>query len=81
MDAAKAVIGKLLLKKFLPVENAAIQSTYRMIEAHALKRDTLTKVSNIAFRAVSVRCDAGIYIFPPHFRFIFPDGRGGGGVG
>jgi len=46
VDAAKAVISKLLLKKFLPVENAAIQSTYRMIEAHALKRDTLTKVED-----------------------------------
>ena len=57
MDAAKAVISKLLLKKFMPVENAFVQSTYRMIEAHALKRDTLTQVTNIAFTAVNVRCD------------------------
>ena len=32
MDAAKAVVTKLKLKQFVPVENPGLQSTYRMIE-------------------------------------------------
>jgi ATP-dependent DNA helicase 2 subunit 1 len=36
--AAKEVIAKLKLRKFHPVENVALQSHYRMIEAHALKK-------------------------------------------
>jgi len=36
VDAAKAVISKLKLKKFIPVENATLQTCYRMVEHHAL---------------------------------------------
>ena len=42
VEAAKEVINKLKLRKFQPVENVALQSHYRMIEAHALKKTTLT---------------------------------------
>jgi len=43
VEAAKEVIKKLRLKKFVPVENCALQTHYQMIEAHALRRDTLVK--------------------------------------
>lgn len=42
VHAAKEVINKLKLRKFQPVENVSLQSHYRMIEAHALKKTTLT---------------------------------------
>jgi len=43
VDAAKAVISKLKLKKFMPVENAAVQICYSMIEAHALHKESMVK--------------------------------------
>jgi len=43
VDAAKEVIKKLRLKQFVPVENCSLQNHYQMIEAHALRRDTLVK--------------------------------------
>lgn len=46
VDAAKAVIGRLKLTRFIPVENGAVQSTYRMVEAHALERETVEKVED-----------------------------------
>jgi len=42
VTAAKEIIAKLKLKKFQPVESVTLQSHYRMIEAHALKKTTLT---------------------------------------
>ena len=44
VDAAKDVISKLKLKKFVPVENGAVQSCFRMVEAHALLHTTMEKV-------------------------------------
>ena len=38
VQAAKAVIAKLRLKKFVPVENPDLQTHYRVIEAHGLRR-------------------------------------------
>jgi len=46
VEAAKEVIKKLRLKQFVPVENGSLQNHYRMIEAHALRRDTLVKVED-----------------------------------
>ena len=43
VNSAKDIIMKLKLKRFVPVENCAIQTCYSMIEAHALNRDTVTK--------------------------------------
>eukprot|EP00090_Calanus_glacialis_P040227 TRINITY_DN7011_c0_g1_i1.p1 TRINITY_DN7011_c0_g1~~TRINITY_DN7011_c0_g1_i1.p1 ORF type:complete len:605 (+),score=238.41 TRINITY_DN7011_c0_g1_i1:38-1852(+) len=43
VEAAKEVIKKLRLKQFVPVENCSLQNHYQMIEAHALRRDTLIK--------------------------------------
>merc|ERR1711874_120589 len=43
VQAAKAVIAKLRLKQFVPVENPDLQTLYRLIEAHGLRRDTLVK--------------------------------------
>jgi len=43
VEAAKEVIKKLRLKQFVPVENCSIQTHYQMIEAHALRRDTLVR--------------------------------------
>ena len=40
------MISKLKLKKFIPVENAGIQSVYNMVETHALHKDTLVKVED-----------------------------------
>ena len=42
VQAAKEVISKLKLKQFQAVESVSLQSHYRMIEAHALKKTTLT---------------------------------------
>jgi hypothetical protein len=35
VEAAKAIVTKLKLKQFAPVENPVLQSTYRMIEEYA----------------------------------------------
>jgi len=43
VEAAKEVINKLRLKQFVPVENCSLQTHYKMIEAHALRRDTLVR--------------------------------------
>jgi len=43
VEAAKEVIKKLRLKQFVPTENCSLQNHYQMIEAHALRRDTLMK--------------------------------------
>jgi len=43
VEAAKEVIKKLRLKQFVPTENCSLQNHYQMIEAHALRRDTLIK--------------------------------------
>eukprot|EP00092_Neocalanus_flemingeri_P030946 GFUD01033608.1.p1 GENE.GFUD01033608.1~~GFUD01033608.1.p1 ORF type:complete len:608 (+),score=207.55 GFUD01033608.1:49-1872(+) len=43
VEAAKEVISKLRLKRFVPVENCSLQTHYQMIEAHALRRDSLVK--------------------------------------
>ena len=43
VEAAKEVIKKLRLKRFVLVENCSLQNHYQMIEAHALRRDTLVK--------------------------------------
>jgi len=43
VEAAKDVIKKLRLKQFVPPENCSLQNHYQMIEAHALRRDTLVK--------------------------------------
>jgi len=43
VEAAKEVINKLKLKHFVPVENCSLQTHYQMIEAHALRRDTLVR--------------------------------------
>ena len=42
VQAAKEVITKLKLRRFQAVESVSLQSHYRMIEAHALKKTTLT---------------------------------------
>jgi len=42
VQAAKEVISKLKLRRFQAVESVGLQSHYRMIEAHALKKTTLT---------------------------------------
>ena len=42
VQAAKEVISKLKLRRFQAVESVSLQSHYRMIEAHALKKTTLT---------------------------------------
>jgi len=46
VDAAKEVISKLRLKKFVPVENCGIQTHYKMIEAHALQKPTMEKLED-----------------------------------
>jgi len=43
VESAKEVIKKLRLKQFVPTENCSLQNHYQMIEAHALRRDTLVK--------------------------------------
>lgn len=43
VEAAKNVMSKLRLKKFVPVENPDLQNHYKLIEAHGLHRDTLVK--------------------------------------
>lgn len=40
------MITKLKLKTFIPVNNGAIQSTYRMLEAHALSRGTMERTED-----------------------------------
>jgi len=46
VEAAKEVISKLKLKKFVPVENCALQTHYKMIEAHALQKPTMEKLED-----------------------------------
>jgi hypothetical protein len=50
VEAAKAIVTKLKLKHFTPVENPVLQSTYRMIEEPALcfssLRNLFASVSN-----------------------------------
>jgi hypothetical protein len=50
VEAAKAIVTKLKLKHFTPVENPVLQSTYRMIEEPALcfssPRNLFASVSN-----------------------------------
>jgi len=46
VEAAKEVIAKLRLKKFVPVENCSIQTHYKMIEAHALQKPTMEKLED-----------------------------------
>jgi len=43
VEAAKEVINKLKLRQLQPVESVGLQSIYKMIEAHALKKVTLTQ--------------------------------------
>jgi len=43
VEAAKNVMAKLRLKKFIPVENPDLQNHYQLIEAHGLHRDSLVK--------------------------------------
>ena len=47
VEAAKAVINKLKLKSFVPVEDTSLQSVYKTIEAHALNKETMQPVSKI----------------------------------
>jgi len=46
VEAAKEIISKLRLKKFVPVENCALQTHFKMIEAHALQKPTMEKLED-----------------------------------
>jgi len=46
VEAAKEVIAKLKLKKFVPVENCSLQTHLKMIEAHALQKPTMEKLED-----------------------------------
>jgi len=46
VEAARDVVRKLKLKKYIPVEDGSLQAVYRTIEAHALNKQSMDPVDD-----------------------------------